>query len=383
MDRRTFTTLTAASLLSAPNLLRAARPRHVAILGAGSAGLSAAYHLTKAGIDVRVVEAAATWGGRLKRLTGFADVPLDLGAEWIHDDPTVLGQMLGEGETDLGVETLVYQPQTYQFWNNGRLKNFDLLRFGYKEIKFFDTTWYGFFEKFVLPSVRDKIIYNAAVTEIEGRSAGVRIHLASGQSLDTDRVIVTVPLSVLQKQQIAFTGTARGPDLRALREIDFGDGFKVFLKFGERFYPDILMEGPRSAALEDTWASKIYYDAAFRKPTDQNILGLFTVSDTPLARASMEDAALLQDVLSELEAIFGNVVPDAYQGSVVQNWTQEPYVIGSYSMSNHGDQDVADILQPIEGNIFFAGEALGGDAQSTVHGAAFSARDVVDQILNG
>lgn len=378
MDRRTFVGLAVASLIYAPHLVSAQQPRHVTIIGAGAAGLIAAYHLKKAGVQVQILEASQSWGGRLKRLTGFADVPLDLGAEWIHDDPEVLGRILGKGETDLGVATIDYQPQTYQFWHNGKLKNFDALRHGYQEVKFLDTTWYGFFEAFVLPAIRDKIAFGAAVSQISRHGSQVSIRLTDGRTLNTDKVLVTVPLSVLQHQQIKFLGGLSPPSLAALNNVDFGEGLKVFLKFGERFYPDVLFEGPRVSVLTDTWAEKIYYDATFGKPTRQNILGLFTVSDEPLRRASLDDAALLQDVLVELAEIFGSVVMDSFVSGAVQNWSREPYILGSYSMENYGDDDITEVLAPIQGLVFFAGEALGQDDQSTVQGAAFSAKRAVE-----
>lgn len=380
MDRRTFAGLAAASLMCTPGLISAQQPRHVTIIGAGAAGLTGAYHLTRAGIQVRILEASPSWGGRLKRLTGFADLPLDLGAEWIHDDPEVLGRILDQGETDLGVATINYQPQTYQFWHNGKLKNFNALRHGYQEVKFFDTTWYGFFETFVLPVVRENIVVDAAVSQISIQGSRVSVRLTDGRTLDTDKVLVTVPLSVLQRDQIAFQDGLVPHGLNALQDIDFGSGFKVFLKFSERFYPDMLFEGSRASVLADTWSEKIYYDAAFGKPTSQNILGLFTVSDEPLGRVSLGDGALLQDVLAELTEIFGSVVRETFVDGVVQNWSRERYIMGSYSMENYGNDDIIEILEPVKGRVFFAGEALGQDDQSTVQGAAFSAKRAVEQM---
>ncbi len=63
------------------------------------------------------------------------------GAEWIHDDSEIFGRFLGQGDSDFGVMTINYQPQTYQFWNNGRLTDFNALRRGYSEVKFRNTTW--------------------------------------------------------------------------------------------------------------------------------------------------------------------------------------------------------------------------------------------------
>jgi len=51
-------------------------------------------------------------------------------------------------------------------------------------------------------------------------------------------------------------------------------------------------------------------------------------------------------------------------------------------LKNRSPYDLSEILAPVSGKVFFAGEALGGDAQSTVHGAAFSAISAVEKLLN-
>lgn len=56
----------------------------VLVIGAGIAGLSAAYHLTQAGIEAIVLEARARIGGRVWTNRDFADIPVEFGAELIH-----------------------------------------------------------------------------------------------------------------------------------------------------------------------------------------------------------------------------------------------------------------------------------------------------------
>lgn len=56
----------------------------VLVIGAGIAGLSAAYHLTQAGIDAIVLEARDRIGGRVWTDRDFADIPVEFGAELIH-----------------------------------------------------------------------------------------------------------------------------------------------------------------------------------------------------------------------------------------------------------------------------------------------------------
>jgi monoamine oxidase len=81
----------------------------VVIIGAGAAGLTAAYDLIRGGgYAVTILEAHATaLGGRLRKMpagtAGLTDFPIDIGGEWIHkegpgilddiiDNPAVVGQ---------------------------------------------------------------------------------------------------------------------------------------------------------------------------------------------------------------------------------------------------------------------------------------------------
>lgn len=58
--------------------------RKVIIVGAGMAGAAAAYALRKAGHQVTVLEARDRTGGRIHTFNGWG-VPIELGANWIHD----------------------------------------------------------------------------------------------------------------------------------------------------------------------------------------------------------------------------------------------------------------------------------------------------------
>ncbi|NET35713.1 MAG: FAD-dependent oxidoreductase [Cyanothece sp. SIO1E1] len=53
----------------------------VVIVGAGAAGMSAAYLLKRRGVDITVLEASNTYGGRIESDKDFADFTIPLGAE--------------------------------------------------------------------------------------------------------------------------------------------------------------------------------------------------------------------------------------------------------------------------------------------------------------
>lgn len=58
--------------------------RRILVIGAGLAGLAAALELKRYGHEVVVVDARDRIGGRIWTSTKWPDVPLDLGASWIH-----------------------------------------------------------------------------------------------------------------------------------------------------------------------------------------------------------------------------------------------------------------------------------------------------------
>ena len=370
-------------LAFAPLAYSQATRQKVLIVGAGSAGLSAAYHLKRLGHDITLLEASGLVGGRVARLEGLADFPIDVGAEWIHDDPAIFGEMLGQQPSDLGIETIQYQPKSYQVWSNGRLHNRNFLQHFYSETKFKSTTWFGLFERFVLPSIETDIQLGKVVTSIDVSGPQAIVRTNDGGDYRADKVILAVPLSALQKQSISFSPSLPLQTRQAIDGINFGSGFKVFLKFSERFYPDMLIDQDIWSFANSSWDSKIYYDAGFGKPFDDNVLGLFTVAQGQLARAQMTDAELLQVVLDELENIFGSRVSRQFQRGHVKNWSQMPFICGSYSMDYEDGIDPAVDFAPIANKLFFAGEYLGGDSQSTVHGAAFSGRAAAESALRG
>lgn len=60
--------------------------KSIIIVGAGIAGLQAADILLRGGFNVEIFEASQEVGGRIKDLKGWADFPIDLGAEFVHGE---------------------------------------------------------------------------------------------------------------------------------------------------------------------------------------------------------------------------------------------------------------------------------------------------------
>ncbi|MDL5055830.1 FAD-dependent oxidoreductase [Oscillatoria laete-virens NRMC-F 0139] len=93
MRRRDFLTLFGVTLMgcissscgdTAPENGSLSPKKRLVVIGAGLAGLAAARELHGQGYEVVVIEARERIGGRVWTSTQWADMPLDLGATWIH-----------------------------------------------------------------------------------------------------------------------------------------------------------------------------------------------------------------------------------------------------------------------------------------------------------
>jgi len=364
----------------------------VLIVGGGAAGLFAAYTLRYLGVDFRLLEAGADVGGRVRELDGFLDVPLDLGAEWIHEPgPRIRQELLLWNNETVTDRTIVYQPQTIGlvwrglFTGNLQLSRIDWMRFFYEDNKFYNTTWYSYLKDYVYPYISDRVELNTVVKTIDYSRPGQRVTVTSrdGRIFEADKVIVATPATILQQNEIAFVPELPVRKREEINKVEVPPGLKVWIEFDERFYPDaFVLEASLLDSIDD-FVTKMYMDSVFRKPSNRNALTLFEIGDTAAERVALSDEELLQDVLAELDEIFDGKASEHYLQHHIQNWSAEPFVRGTYSCNYRHDMET--ILEPVgNGNgrhIYFAGEYLEYDYRATVHGAALSGRGVAQQVL--
>lgn len=355
----------------------------VLIVGAGAAGITAGYILQRHNIDFEIIEASAVHGGRIKKTETLADFPIDLGAEWLHDEPSMLAQMLRDDSIQDNVEMIEYAPPKISVWRDGKLRKRNFFSNFYAEYKFKSTTWYDYFERYMIPGIQRQIRYNQPVAAIDHSGSEVTVRTANNETFTGDRLILTVPLTILKNERIDFTPAFPADKTAALEKVDMPDGVKVFIRFRENFYPDIAFEGGIiENGLGGAEGEKIYYNAAFRKDSDSNVLALFTVGAPATVYATQpSEEALMTYIMNELDEWFDGKASANYEAHVIQNWSAEPYIGGSYS--HYEDEDVQSTLKrAIDNKIFFAGETYAPSASiATVHGAALSAYDAVEALL--
>lgn len=347
--------------------------RSVIIVGAGAAGLTAAHRLARAGVDVRVLEADATHGGRMRHNTDLVDFPVPLGAEWIHDDATVLDDVAGQ---PVQVPLATYGPDDILGSYDGGLYLEPMADDA--DLRFVGSSWLGFFDTFIVPEIADGLRFDAKVVRIDATGERVAVTDAQDRTTDADAVIATVPVSILRARGITFTPDLDRTMWAAVDDIEVWGGIKVFIEFDQRFYPTFLTF-PDS---DTTAGQQLYYDAAHGHNTTTHLLGLFAVGAPALPYQGLEDDALRTHLLAELDEVFDGAASRSYRRHITQDWSAEPHIRQAY-VADHADWRLVRRLgEPTGARVLFAGDAYtDGENWSEVHTAARSAEVGVRRLL--
>ncbi len=356
----------------------------VIIIGAGPAGMTAGYLLAQQGIDFQIIEALPTYGGRIKHTRNFTDFPISLGGEWIHVPNSILPEIVNDSSVSISTQTQGYDLQNdLSGYFNGTSLELNKLdnHFGndFADLKFVGSSWLDFFETYVLPSAQSKITYNMPITAIDYSTDEITVTASNGQSFKADKVIVAVPVKILQNGMISFTPNLPTNKQQAISNINVWSGFKAFIKFTTKFYPAYL-SFPNS---ESAQGQLHYYDAAYAQNTSDNILGLFSTGQPAEVYQNLSGDAQRDYILNELDTVFGNNVASSnYIEHIVQNWNAEPYANGAYITSYEDSEQVEILGQSISNKIYFAGDAYTtGNDWSSVHTAARSAKRAVQEMV--
>ena len=213
-----------------------------------------------------------------------------------------------------------------------------------------------------------------------------RIRLdANGVSITTDkdvfkgdRVVVTVPLGVLQDGGIVFEPALPDQKIQSMDRLAMGTMNKIALKFPRRFWPE---EAHRLGLLEDTTNETVEYFPLTAYNGEPILVGLARGRH---ARGweSVPKASVVEEAMADLKAMFGGSVPPP-SDSLVTAWHSDRFSRGAYSHVPPGGRlsDYSALAKPIDDRIFFAGEATHSTYPATVHGAYLSGERAAREIV--
>ncbi len=354
----------------------------VIIIGAGASGLAAARILEENGIEYIILEATDHYGGRLQEDKDFADFPIDLGAEWIHNNPEILDVLSGEDGVSETIDLIPHKLEEVYRWDGKEYKEvpqwaLDGLFSFFPEYKFKNSTWFSFVEEHFAKRVAHRIQINSPVTLIDYSGDTVQVTTQTGDVFAADKVLVTVSVGVLKSETISFIPEMSETKKTAIESVPFLPGVKIFLKFSDQFYPDVVYCSVETG-------EKAFYDIAFKKEAEDSVLGVLVTGPAAEVYTDLSsEEEIIDTVLTELDVIFDGAASANYLGEYrIENWGDRSYTQGTWVEGFRVSKRTRKVLnEPLNGRVYFAGEVYDVYQQMGVPGSILSGLEAIDRLL--
>ena len=206
------------------------------------------------------------------------------------------------------------------------------------------------------------------VKEIHWGQTPVRVVTQSTEFL-ADQVLVTLPLGVLKAGSVRMVPELPAAKQNAIAKLGMGVLNKCYLRFDKAFWPmdvDWLEYIPQQHGEWTEWVS-------FQRAAQLPVLLGFNAADRGRAIEGWTDTETVDSALQTLRTIYGTAVPQPVDYQITR-WASDPFALGSYSFNALGSnpQQRRDLAKPVDGRLFFAGEATAADHFGTAHGAYLS-----------
>jgi len=376
-------------------LERSGSPKSVLVIGAGLAGLSAAYELNQTGHQVTILEAQQHPGGRV--LTFRAPLADGLYAEAGAARINASHYWTMEYIKLFGLHLEPFYPDAGKFieFSDGARRQVPWTAFADSVQKYagshLDDSWHGFRIRGdrrwlkikggndLLPAafagrLVDKIVYEAPLEKIEHDAHRVRAifrQRGAYHSLEADRLLCTVPFSVL-RNTIEVTPRFSDEKQKVIDELHYSMASRTCLQVRKRFWQE---NGENGFAITDRPAE--VWQPSFNQTGVRGILELYLGHMESLKLMAYSESKRLGLIVKKMEHVFPGTQKH-FELGVAKYWCQDLWSRGAWSVPR--EDQLKSIKMP-EGRIHFAGEHT-SEGWAWMQGALESGYRVAREINN-
>lgn len=229
----------------------------------------------------------------------------------------------------------------------------------------------------------DRVRLRAPVACVEHGEGGATVWCADGTTLEAAAVVVAVPLPLLR--ELDLRPALPAPAAAALDRTLFGDAAKLHVPLATPSRSGEMASPARTAAPSALWwcwtsAAHGREGAADDLVGAAPVLSCFAGGAEAIAAVGAGEGP--DSWVAQALALRPDVVP-APSGAFVTHWGAEPYTRGSYSAPAIGftPEDDAALVAPW-GSVVLAGEHTAGAASASMNGAAASGARAATTILD-
>ena len=357
--------------------------KKVLVLGAGMAGLVAAYELTQLGHDVTVLEARTRPGGRVHTLREpFSDgLYAEEGAARIPENHDLTLRYVKQFE--LPLEPFYPSRLNAVRFDRGSREEVSIEGFTDAMTRNYGGELGGGPERWqkikggsdLLPKafaarLAKKIIYGAPAVRIEQDANAARVVFLKGgtrQTLTADAVLVTIPFSVLRKLELPALSDRKRD---VIGRVHYDAVARVYLQTKNRFWEARGLNGFAftSGAIE-------IWQPTWSQPGPRGILMTYARTGEAERITSLKEKDRIETTLTQLDGIFSGLRTNFELGAT-KCWLDDEWSRGAWAFV--GFTDFVTAISA-EGRIHFAGEHL-SPWSSWMQGALSSGLRAVKEI---
>ncbi|RXK86010.1 flavin monoamine oxidase family protein [Filimonas effusa] len=223
-----------------------------------------------------------------------------------------------------------------------------------------------------------EIVTGKTVYEVVWGPGEVKVVTTDGSIYEATKLIVTIPLWLLQKGAIHFS--PRLPQYEAAaQQIGWGTVIKVILTFKTAFWQK------QQEDIGFIFSDEVIPTWWTQAPDEQPVLSGWLGGPSAKEYAGYTDEMLLQTALACLARIFDLEISDLEEhldNGAIFNWQNDVFTKGAYSYDLPGSAAARQLLnKPVADTLYFAGEALyDGNSPGTVEAALTTGKNVAARI---